>query len=88
VESARRLSSTERRSVVGFLSGQKTRVDGKACLLQIPWFVSDVTKKDWDWILNSCVYGYLFPEASEEEMDLLRIMGRRWKQYEKEGKFR
>jgi hypothetical protein len=50
--------------------------------------VSDVTKKDWDWLLNSCVYGYLFPEATEEEMDFLRIMGRRWKQYEKEGKFK
>jgi hypothetical protein len=55
---------------------------------QIPWFVSDVTKKDWDWILNSCVYGYLFPEATEEEMDWLRVMGRRWKSYEKEGKFK
>lgn len=55
---------------------------------KIPWFVSDVTKKDWDWILNSCVYGYLFPEATEEEMDFLRAMGRRWKQYEKEGKFK
>jgi len=30
----------------------------------------------------------LFPEASEDEMDMLRVMGRRWKQYEKEGKFR
>ncbi|KAJ9104410.1 hypothetical protein QFC20_004546 [Naganishia adeliensis] len=43
---------------------------------KFPWFVSDVTRKDWD-----C-------EASEAEMDLLRMMGRRWKQYEKEGKWR
>lgn len=50
--------------------------------------MSDVTKRDWDWILNSCVYGYLFPQATEEEMDWLRAMGRRWKQYEKEGKFK
>lgn len=55
---------------------------------KLPWFVSDVTRKDWDWILNSCTYGYLFSEASEAEMDLLRTMGRRWKQYEKEGKWR
>lgn len=54
----------------------------------IPWFVSDVTRKDWDWILNSCVYGYLFPDASEDDMDMLRVMGRRWKKYVQEGKFR
>lgn len=39
-------------------------------------------------LLNSCTYGYLFSEASEAEMDLLRMMGRRWKQYEKEGKWK
>ncbi|KAJ9098474.1 hypothetical protein QFC19_006341 [Naganishia cerealis] len=55
---------------------------------KLPWFVSDVTRKDWDWLLNSCTYGYLFSEASEAEMDLLRMMGRRWKQYEKEGKWK
>ncbi|CED85184.1 Uncharacterized conserved protein [Phaffia rhodozyma] len=54
---------------------------------RLPWFVSDVTKKDWDWLLNSCVYGQLFPEASQVEMESLRIMGNRWKQYEKEGKW-
>ncbi|KAG8793189.1 hypothetical protein FRC12_003560 [Ceratobasidium sp. 428] len=51
------------------------------------WFVSDVTRKDWDWLLNSCVYGNLFPTASEEEITSLREMGKRWKQYEKEGKW-
>ncbi|ORY34912.1 hypothetical protein BCR39DRAFT_515577 [Naematelia encephala] len=55
---------------------------------KIPWFVSDVTKKDWDWLLNSCVYGQLFGEAKDEEMDSLRTLGHRWKQYEKEGKWR
>jgi hypothetical protein len=51
------------------------------------WFVSDVTRKDWDWLLNSCVYGSLFPTASEVEIASLREMGKRWKQYEKEGKW-
>jgi len=55
---------------------------------KIPWFVSDVTKRDWDWILNSCVYGQLFEDASEAEWDSLRTLGHRWKQYEKEGKWR
>ena len=44
-----------------------------------PWFVSDVTKKDWEWLLNSMVYGYLFPEASPQERESLRSMGERWK---------
>ncbi|KAJ1028946.1 hypothetical protein NDA18_002965 [Ustilago nuda] len=26
------------------------------------WFVSDVTRKDWDWLLNSMLYGSLFPK--------------------------
>ncbi|KAL7285571.1 LOW QUALITY PROTEIN: hypothetical protein ACG7TL_000675 [Trametes sanguinea] len=52
-----------------------------------PWFVSDVTKKDWEWLLNSMVYGHLFPKASEEEKESLRRLGQRWKQYEKEGKW-
>ncbi|KAF8750438.1 hypothetical protein RHS01_09246 [Rhizoctonia solani] len=51
------------------------------------WFVSDVTRKDWDWLLNSCVYGNLFPTATEEENASLKEMGKRWKQYEKEGKW-
>lgn len=51
------------------------------------WFVSDVTRKDWEWLLNSCVYGNLFPTASEAEIASLREMGKRWKQYEKEGKW-
>ncbi|KAL1408239.1 Hairy/enhancer-of-split with YRPW motif protein 2 [Vanrija albida] len=55
---------------------------------RMPWFVSDVTKQDWNWLLNICVHGNLFPEVSEEENNSLREMGRRWKQYEKEGKWK
>jgi len=54
---------------------------------RLPWFVSDVTRKDWEWLLNSMVYGHLFPKASAEEMESLRVMGQRWKSYEKEGKW-
>jgi len=49
-----------------------------------PWFVSDVTKKDWDWLFNTMVYGQLFPKASEVELASLRHLGARWKQYEKD----
>ncbi|GAA6039332.1 hypothetical protein JCM8097_002801 [Rhodosporidiobolus ruineniae] len=49
------------------------------------WFVSDVTRKDFDWLLNSMVYGHLFPNASDEEMASLREMGQRWKEYYKKG---
>lgn len=51
------------------------------------WFVSDVSRKDWDWLLNTMVYGQLFPKATDQEMESLRRLGRRWKQYEKEGKW-
>lgn len=44
-----------------------------------PWFVSDVTRKDWSWLLNTMVYGQLFPKASEEELESLRRLGARWK---------
>ncbi|KAJ4472595.1 hypothetical protein C8J55DRAFT_520504 [Lentinula edodes] len=52
-----------------------------------PWFVSDVTKKDWEWLLNTMVYGQLFPQASDVELESLRRLGARWKRYEKEGKW-
>ncbi|KAK1234877.1 Hairy/enhancer-of-split with YRPW motif protein 2 [Marasmius sp. AFHP31] len=52
-----------------------------------PWFVSDVTRKDWNWLLNTMVYGQLFPKASDQERESLRRLGLRWKQYEKEGKW-
>jgi len=45
----------------------------------LPWFVSDVTRKDFNWLLNTCVYGQLFPNSSDEELESLRVMGRRWK---------
>lgn len=44
-----------------------------------PWFVSDVTTKDWEWLLNTMVYGHLFPDASEEERQSLKTLGQRWK---------
>ncbi|EMD32646.1 hypothetical protein CERSUDRAFT_58452 [Gelatoporia subvermispora B] len=50
-----------------------------------PWFVSDVTKKDWNWLLNSMMYGHLFPVATEPEKESLRRMAQRWKQYENDG---
>ncbi|KAI0094452.1 hypothetical protein BDY19DRAFT_981936 [Irpex rosettiformis] len=46
-----------------------------------PWFVSDVTKKDWEWLLNIIVYGYLFPQASGVERESLSKLGQRWKQH-------
>lgn len=54
---------------------KQVRFHGK----RYPWFVSDVTKKDWDWLLNSMVYGQLFPKATEVEMESLRRLGQRWK---------
>ncbi|THH08351.1 hypothetical protein EW145_g2761 [Phellinidium pouzarii] len=51
------------------------------------WFVSDVTRKDWDWLLNTMVYGELFKDASEVDRESLRKLGLRWKQYEREGKW-
>lgn len=44
-----------------------------------PWFVSDVTMKDWAWLLNTMNYGHLFPKATPDEMESLRRMGKRWK---------
>ena len=54
---------------------------------RIPWFVSDVTRKDWNWLLNSMTYGFLFPDSTDAEMQSLRELGKRWKQYVKEGKW-
>ena len=52
-----------------------------------PWFVSDVTKRDWDWLINNMCYGHLFPHASSAEMQSLRMLAKRWKQYEKQGQW-
>ncbi|TFY82008.1 hypothetical protein EWM64_g2009 [Hericium alpestre] len=52
-----------------------------------PWFVSDVTKNDWEWLLNMMVHGHLFPKATEQERESLRRLGERWKQYERDGKW-
>jgi len=52
-----------------------------------PWFVSDVTKTDWQWLLNTMVYGHLFPKATDQELSSLKKLGLRWKEYEKQGKW-
>lgn len=44
-----------------------------------PWFVSDVTRKDWNWLLNSMVYGHLFHTANDQELRSLKKLGLRWK---------
>ncbi|SPO44747.1 related to venom protein 2 precursor [Moesziomyces antarcticus] len=51
------------------------------------WFVSDVTRKDWEWLLNSMLYGSLFPHASDAEVQSLKQMGLRWKDYERKGQW-
>ncbi|KDE05895.1 hypothetical protein MVLG_03708 [Microbotryum lychnidis-dioicae p1A1 Lamole] len=51
------------------------------------WFVSDVTRPDFDWLINQSVYGHLFPDASEDQVASLRLMGQRWQKYVKEGIF-
>lgn len=56
-------------------------------LQRFAWFVSDVTRKDWEWLLNSMVYGSLFPDGSDAEIASLKQMGLRWKSYEKSGKW-
>ena len=35
-----------------------------------PWFVSDVTQKDWDWVLTT---------LESDEKDEVKMMGKRWK---------
>ncbi|GAA6021492.1 hypothetical protein JCM10207_005777 [Rhodosporidiobolus poonsookiae] len=52
---------------------------------RIAWFVSDVTAQDFQWLLNSMVYGHLFPNASDDELASLKQMGERWKQYVRDG---
>ncbi|KIP11102.1 hypothetical protein PHLGIDRAFT_490483 [Phlebiopsis gigantea 11061_1 CR5-6] len=64
---------------MGFAS--QVRFHGK----RYPWFVSDVTKKDWEWLLNSMVYGRLFPDVTEIERESLKSLGERWKEYERNG---
>jgi hypothetical protein len=36
-----------------------------------------------NWLLNVMVYGHLFPNASDEELASLRLLGERWKAYVK-----
>lgn len=50
-------------------------------------FVSDVTRQDFDWILQVSYYGHLFTGHSDNEMASLKKMAQRWKQYVSEGKW-
>lgn len=73
------LSTTTHRPTADFLlqSGLATQIrfHGK----RFAWFVSDVTRKDWEWLLNTMVYGQLFPNATDVELESLRRLGQRWK---------
>ncbi|GAA5881656.1 hypothetical protein JCM16303_005530 [Sporobolomyces ruberrimus] len=51
------------------------------------WFVSDVTRMDFNWLLNSMVYGHLFPDATDDQLASLKVMGLRWKEYVKKGEW-
>ncbi|KAF9785559.1 hypothetical protein BJ322DRAFT_1063855 [Thelephora terrestris] len=62
---------------------KEVRFHGK----RYPWFVSDVTRKDWNWLLNTMVYGQLFDKVSDQERRSLKKLGMRWKEYEKQGKW-
>ena len=72
-------SRAKRASSADFLiqSGLATHIKfhGK----RFAWFVSDVTKKDWEWLLNTMCYGQLFPKASDTEKESLKRLGQRWK---------
>ncbi|PLW34503.1 hypothetical protein PCANC_08548 [Puccinia coronata f. sp. avenae] len=62
---------------------KQVRFHGK----RFAWFVSDVTRKDWSWLLNSMVFGHLFTDRTQDDLASLKRLGERWKQYEKEGKW-
>lgn len=49
------------------------------------WFVSDVTKKDFEWLVNVMVYGHLFTGHTNNELASLKKMGQRWKKYVSAG---
>jgi len=51
------------------------------------WFVSDVTDADFKWLINQMVYGHLFADATDEDIEALRTMGHRWKDYVTQGKW-
>lgn len=51
------------------------------------WFVSDVTDADFKWLINQMVYGHLFTDASDVDVEALRTMGNRWKDYVAQGKW-
>lgn len=52
-----------------------------------PWLVSNATRPDWDWLLESLCDRKLFPYSTSAERDSLQELGQRWKKYEREGSF-
>ncbi|CAD6588003.1 MAG: hypothetical protein CYPHOPRED_004218 [Cyphobasidiales sp. Tagirdzhanova-0007] len=56
---------------------KEVRFHGK----RFAWFVSDVTKKDFEWLVNTMVYGHLFTGHTDNELASLKKMGQRWKKY-------
>ncbi|KDN53628.1 DUF89-domain-containing protein [Tilletiaria anomala UBC 951] len=54
---------------------------------RLPWFVSDVTRKDFDWLINTMVYGSLFPNGTDAELASLKSLGQRWQSYVRQGKW-
>jgi damage-control phosphatase, subfamily III len=69
-----------------FVSGEQIESDVLAQMSSVS-SLTDVTKKDWSWLLSICVFGHLFKTGSPGEHASLKKMGERWKQYEKEGRW-
>ena len=53
----------------------------------VVWPFNGICSTNTFRLLNTAVYGHLFDQVSDEEVDMLRTMGRRWKEYEKQGKW-
>lgn len=55
----------------------------------IPWFVSDVLPRDFDWLLSTLAEpSSLFDGLSSEDTQVLQALGARWSIFVADGKFR
>ncbi|PVG02996.1 DUF89-domain-containing protein [Serendipita vermifera] len=54
---------------------------------QMPWFVSNATQDDWEWLLDALANPRLYPNASLEQTQSLRQIGERWRAYERSRQF-
>ncbi|CAG8596835.1 4744_t:CDS:2 [Acaulospora colombiana] len=54
---------------------------------QMPWFVSNATQDDWEWLLDALANPRLYPNASLEQTHSLRQIGQRWRAYEQSKQF-